>query len=258
MVGASPKTAIQDKLFTKRALKLMRRYFVTGLVILLPVATTIFVILFIVNLLTNPFMGMAQELLTRLGWLDFSFLFLSREQLIRYGSQLLILAMLIGFTVGLGVIARWFFINSLIRTGEMVLQNIPLVNRIYRASKDIIETLFQSQHNAFREVVIVPFPTPGIYSLGFISRVSPPELSTLSGESLTSVFVPTTPNPTSGYLMMFKEKDIIHTKIPVEEAVKFIISCGVIHPSTENAPPVGGFTPPPGDYPQEGQAKDQN
>lgn len=208
----------------------MKKYFATGVVTLLPVAVTIAVIFFLVNLLTNPFMGFVQGILERYSWFETGFLFLSQDQVLKYSSQILILMLLFFVTVVLGILARWFFIHSLIRLGDRLLHSIPLVNKLYKTSKDVIHTLFSSQHNAFKQVVMVPFPTREIYSLGLVTRSAPEVCSDVVKSKLTAVFIPTTPNPTSGYLLMIKERDITYLDMSVEDAVKFIISCGVIHP----------------------------
>ncbi len=211
----------------------MKKSFITGLVIWLPLALTVMLVIFIVNFMTTPFMGFTQEVLKATGLLENGFFFLSREQLLRYGSQFLILSLLFGFTIFLGFFARWFFFHSLINFGNRILHKIPFVNKIYKTSQDVIQTVFQSQSEAFQQVVVVPFPNPTTLSLGLVTREAPPVCSKAVNEQLISVFVPTTPNPTSGYLLMLKQKDIIYLDMPIEDAIKFIISVGVIHPEEE-------------------------
>jgi uncharacterized membrane protein len=143
------------------------------------------------------------------------------------------LALLFLFTCFLGFITRWFFINYLISVGDYFLHRIPLINSIYKTSQDVIKTIFASHTQSFKQVVLVPFPEEGVYCLGLVTRDAPPICNDLKKRELISVFVPTTPNPTSGYLLMFSKKDITFLDMRVEDAIKFIISCGVIHPEGE-------------------------
>jgi uncharacterized membrane protein len=208
----------------------MKKYFITGLVILLPLVVTIAVVIFLVNFLTQPFIGVVSAVLSKLHIINKGFLFLTPEQLVRYTAKIIILVLLFLFTVGLGMITRWFLINTLFRLGDRLLNRIPIVNTVYKTTQDIIRTLFVSDKNSFKQVVMVPFPRSDIYVLGLISRESPPICSQAVGQDLVSVLVPTTPNPTTGFLMMYKREDLIIIDMKPEEAIKYIISCGVIIP----------------------------
>lgn len=212
----------------------MKKHFVTGLVILLPLVVTIAVLIFLINFLTQPFVGVVSSILEDFHIINRGFLFLSPEQLIQYGSKALILILLFLITVGLGMLTRWFVLHALFRVGDKIIHRIPIVNTVYKTTQDIIKTLFVSDKETFKQVVMVPFPHPGIYVLGLISRESPKSCSDAINEDLISVLVPTTPNPTTGFLMMFKKADLIFVDIKPEDAIKYIVSCGVIVPG---APP---------------------
>lgn len=210
----------------------MKKYFVTGLVILLPLTITLLILGFIINLLTKPFVGMVSSFLSHLNIINHGFLFLSPEQLIRYGSQLLILVFLFFVTVGLGMFTRWFLTNALLRLGDRILHRIPIINKVYKTTQDITKTLFVSDKNSFKQVVMVPFPKKGSYMIGLVAGNAPAQFSQPVNEDLISVLVPNTPNPTTGFLLLFQKTDVIYLDISSEEALKFIVSCGVIHPST--------------------------
>ena len=214
----------------------MKKHFLTGLVILLPIAITIAVLLFLINFFTQPFINIVSEFVHKWNLFPNGFLFLSQDGLIRYGSRVFILIALFAFTILLGILARWLFIHSLINLCDKVLHRIPVVNTVYKTSQDIIKTIFVSDKNSFKKVVMVPFPRPGVYVLGLIARESPGSCSKAVKEELISVLIPTTPNPTTGFLLMFKKEDIIHVDIKPEEAIKYIVSCGVILPEGEIAP----------------------
>ena len=208
----------------------MKKYFITGLVILLPLAVTIALIAFLVNFLTQPFIGFMTSLLKSTHITDI--LSIKSEKIIFYGSEILILIGLFLFTLALGMIARWFFFKSLISISDRILHRIPVVNKVYKTSQEIIKTLFASDKNSFKQVVMVPFPKDGTYVLGLVSRESPKECSNAAGEVLISILIPTTPNPTTGYLVMYRKSDIIYLEMKPEDAIKYIVSCGVITPES--------------------------
>lgn len=208
----------------------MKKYFITGLVILLPLALTIAIVMFIFNLLTVPFLGFVTAVFDHYHLLEKGFLLLNAEQIQNLVAKLLILMSLFLIVMGLGLIARWFFFKAFMKFTEYLVKRIPLVNSIYKTCQDVIKTIFTSKSNSFKQVVLVRFPHPQTYSIGLITREEIPSLAKTSHANAIAVFVPTTPNPTSGFLVMFKPEDIIYLDMKVEDAFKYIISCGVIAP----------------------------
>lgn len=212
---------------------MFKKYFITGLVILLPLAVTIAILSFLVNLLTKPFVDIVLNFFSHIPALNHGFLFLSPDQFIKYTSRLLILIFLFFFTVGLGIVARWIFFKSFLELSDRLLHRIPVVNKVYKTTQDIIKTLFVSDKKSFQQVVMVAFPYPGVYVLGLIARDAPAACSSKIDEELISVLVPTTPNPTTGFLLLIKKSDLIHVDMSPEDAIKFIVSCGVIVPQEQ-------------------------
>lgn len=206
----------------------MRKYLITGLVILLPLAVTLAIVMFIINLLTGPFVGIVREILSRYNLLETGFWFLGAEQVQRLFSQALILTLLFFFTVGLGMLARWFFVHYLIRFSDYIFHQIPFVRAIYKTSQDVINTIFTTDTQSFKQVVMVPFPNADTRSVGLLTREQVEGTAEGDDGELVAVFVPTTPNPTSGFLMLFKRHDLVFLDMKVEQALKYIISCGVI------------------------------
>lgn len=205
----------------------IKAYFITGLVILLPLAFTLAIVIFLFNLLTEPFVGIMKSILGHYNLLDSGFLFLSADQVQKVISQIIILVLLFFVTVSLGLIARWFFFHYLVRIWELVLAKIPFISGVYKTCQDVIQTLFASSSNSFKQVVMVPFPSSATLAIGFVTNESIPPVKGGS-EPLVAVFVPTTPNPTSGFLMMFRSTDLVYLDMKVEDALKYVISCGVI------------------------------
>lgn len=211
----------------------MKKYFITGLVILLPVALTLAIVIFLFNLLTEPFVGIVRAIFDHFNIFESGFLFLSVDQVEKYISQLLILVLLFFITVGLGILARWFFFHYFLHLWEIVLKRIPFVSSIYTTCQDVIKTLFTTDANSFKQVVLVPFPSIGTRAIGLVTRDNLPPVGN-SNATLVSVFIPTTPNPTSGFLVLYKKEDITYLDMKVEEALKYVISCGMV-PSALNS-----------------------
>ncbi|MFZ4673772.1 MAG: DUF502 domain-containing protein [Chlamydiia bacterium] len=210
----------------------MKKYFITGMIILLPLAVTVGLVAFIVRLLTNPFVGWVKNFLQMHQLQPGKFFFLSQDQVILFSAQALILFTLFIFTLFLGMITRWFFIKSMIEFFDSLLLKIPLVNKIYKTTQEIIRTLFSSDKSSFKEVVLAPFPNKETYTLGLVSRDAPKYCSKATQKELVTVFVMTAPNPTTGYLVMFEREDLIPIDMKIEDAVKYIISCGILIPET--------------------------
>lgn len=196
----------------------MKKYFITGLVILLPLTLTLWVVSFVFNLLTQPFLGITNSIL------NYYNLF-NNPELQAVISKILIIIILFLFTVFLGFVARWIFVHYMIHFWEHLIHRIPFVSTIYKASQDIIQTIFSKDASAFKKVVMIPFPTPESRTMGLVTVENFSD--NISDDNMV-VFVPTTPNPTSGFLVIVKKDSVIHVDMKVEEAFKFIISCGVI------------------------------
>lgn len=204
----------------------MKKYFTTGLVILLPVAVTIMLVMFFVNILTKPLIGFVQALFNRYDLFQTSFL--SHPEIVLLISKIFILIFLFIVVVFIGIVGRWIFIRYVLHIGDSLMHRIPMVNKIYKATQDVVHTVLSPDTSTFKQVVLVPFPHAKGLSIGLITK----EDATLDinevSHNLISVFVPGTPNPTMGFMLMFKKEQLIYTDISVEEALKCVVSCGVI------------------------------
>ncbi|MBI5136600.1 MAG: DUF502 domain-containing protein [Nitrospirae bacterium] len=193
---------------------LIKRYFVTGLLVTLPIAGTYFVL----SALLRALEGVLGELLhTHLS--------------AHYYPGLGIAVLLVGiFLVGLltaNVIGRWF-----VRLYERVLKRLPVVRSIYSAIKSVVHTVSMQGQEKFKGVVLAEFPRPGMWMLGFVVADSEGEIATRVGERPLSLFVPTSPNPTSGFLVFVREDEVTYLSISVEEAMKAIMSGGIYSAGT--------------------------
>ncbi len=140
---------------------------------------------------------------------------------------LLLAVLLIGLVGGL---ARYYFGKKLIELVDLALLRVPLLNKIYSAIKQVNEAFSPSNKSSFKQVVLVEFPRPGSYSFGFLTGEDHKEVQQKTREHVLSVFVPTTPNPTSGFLVLVPEHEITKLDMSVAEGIKFIISLGAIAP----------------------------
>lgn len=208
----------------------MKKYFVTGLIILFPLAVTLAVLLFLIDLFTKPFAGFTSHLIQQWNLFPNGFFILTQEQVVQYLSRIFILIALACFIILLGFVTRWFFMHSLLKFCDRVLLRIPIVSTLYKTAQDITKTIFSSDKKTFKQVVMLPFPRPGIYVLGLIATESPDCCNEAAGKDLISVLVPTTPNPTTGFLLMIRKEELIYLDMKAEDAIKYIVSCGIIVP----------------------------
>jgi uncharacterized membrane protein len=216
----------------------MKKHFVTGLIILLPLALTLIVVSIIFNFLTTPFIGIIKRFMEEFNLFSHGFLFLSEEQVQTGIGKLFVFISLILFTIMLGALARWFFFHYLLKFwDDYILHRIPFISSIYKTSQDVIKTIFISKEKSFKQVVLAPFPNRETLSIGLVTCENLSGLPRKENEAIVAVFVPTTPNPTSGFLTVFNSKDLVYLDMSVEDAFKYVISCGVI------APPFKATTP---------------
>ena len=137
------------------------------------------------------------------------------------------------FTVLVGWIAKGFIGRSLLRWAESVVEGIPVVRSIYNGVKQIAETVFNQEDTSFDKACLIEYPRKGIWAIGFISTEAKGEIAknNQADSDLVSVFVPTTPNPTSGFLLFFPRSDVIELDMSVEDAAKLVISAGLVYPN---------------------------
>ena len=198
----------------------LRNIFITGILITVPVAFTLFILNFLFKLLDNLVVPWFIKTLIRIGT--------PIPEDFRLPGLGLILIVLLIFVIG--VLTQSFLGGKLVQLGEMIVDHIPVVRSIYTGAKQVVTTIAEADTKAFRKVVLVEFPRKGIYSLGFITGYTEGEVQELTNAKLVNVFVPTTPNPTSGFLVFVANEDIIELTMTVEDGIKFIISVGIVTP----------------------------
>ena len=203
----------------------LKNYFFTGLLLVVPVAMTFMVVRWLVNLMDSMLISMLP------GALHPDVLFgLSIPGVGLVATLLLILA--------IGMLAANMFGRSLVNFSERMVDRIPVVKGIYMLFKQVSDTVFNRDRGAFRQVVLIEYPRKEIWSVAFVTGVSSGEVQTVTERNLVNIFVPTTPNPTSGFYILVPEDDMIPLTMTVEEAFKLIISGGMVTPPISETLPV--------------------
>lgn len=138
------------------------------------------------------------------------------------------------FTAVVGYFAKRVFGKQLIRLGEDMVSRMPVVRSVYNALKQIIETVLSQSKSSFQRACLIEYPRPGLWAIAFVATDTRGEITErLGGEEMVSVFLPTTPNPTSGFLLFVPKKDIIYLDMGIEDAAKLVISAGLVVPPTK-------------------------
>ena len=142
-------------------------------------------------------------------------------------------AVLIGALIVIGMFTTGFIGNFFVRLGDFIVSKIPLISSVYSLLKQLFETVLSPKSQSFKEAVLVEYPRKGIWIIGFLAGEPSKEVSEIVPDKLLSIFIPTTPNPTSGFLIMVPEKDVIKLQMSVEDALKYVVSCGIVAPEEQ-------------------------
>ncbi|MGB3069956.1 MAG: DUF502 domain-containing protein [Ottowia sp.] len=212
----------------------LRQYFITGLLVWLPMGVTVWVLLWLLGILDGIFLGVlgAAEAMVP-GAVGVA------EKLRHIPGLGVILVALVIFGTGLFVanmFGQWW-----LRQWDKVMVRIPVVRSIYSSVKQVSDTLFSGSGQAFSKALLIQYPRQGAWTIAFLTGRPGGEVARHLDADFVSVYVPTTPNPTSGFFLMLPRADVIELKMSVDEALKYVISMGVVAPPT----PVSGQEPGP-------------
>ena len=199
----------------------IRAYFFTGILVTAPVAITLY--------MAYKFIVWIDRLVNHILPPQYKFDEILPFTIPGIGLVVLVLALIL-----VGMFAAGFLGKFFLRLGEWIVYKVPLISSIYSVLKQIFETFFSTKTQAFSKVVMLEYPRKGIWILGFVSSELRGEVKEKFAEEMLNVFIPTTPNPTSGFLIFVPKKDTIELDMKVEEGIKFVISGGLVEP--ENLP----------------------
>lgn len=197
-------------------MKQLRRYLVAGILFWVPVGVTVFLLRLLVDLMDRTLLLLPEAY--------------RPETLLGFNIPGLGILLTLIVLLGTGVLAANYLGGQIVLGWESLLNRIPLVRSIYSSAKQVAETLFSDTSQSFKKVLLIEYPRKGLWGLAFLTATSLAEVQARSEEDLICVFVPTTPNPTSGFLIMVPRQDVIELDMDVEQALKMIISLGVVIP----------------------------
>ena len=198
----------------------IRSWFITGILVLTPIILTVYVAWAFITFVDNLVVPIVPIYYRPSNYLPFSI----------PGLGLIIV---FTFTTLVGSLASGLFGRTLIRIWENILNRMPVVRSVYSAIKQILETVMAAQSDAFRQAVLVQYPRKDIWAIGFVTGTTKGEVGKYVSEKMINVFMPTTPNPTSGFLLFFPEKDLVYLKMSVEDALKLVVSGGMVIPKNK-------------------------
>ncbi len=198
-------------------MKHLRRYLVAGLLVWIPLGVTILILKGVIDLMDKTLLLIPQQYRPE-EWLGFTIPGL--------GAILTVLVLLVTGVLAANIVGR-----SMVGLWESLLDRIPVVRSVYSAVKNFTEIVFSGSGQSFKKVLLIEYPRKGIYSLAFQTATNLGEVQGRMGEEMICTFVPTTPNPTSGYIIIVPKKDIIELDMEIDEALKMIISLGVVVPT---------------------------
>ncbi len=197
--------------------KRIRAYFLAGVLITAPISITLYLAWIFVNFVDRQVTSLIPEAYNPNTYLPFSL------------PGLGLLIVFLAFTI-IGALTAGFFGRFFMRISESVLARMPVIRSIYGAVKQIFETVLAQQSRAFREAVLVEYPRRGVWAIAFITGLTKGEVQKITEEECINIFIPTTPNPTSGFLLFVPRKELVPLSMTVEEALKMVISGGILTP----------------------------
>ena len=225
----------------------LRNAFITGIVVILPLGVTIIVINFLLERLGTPAS-------------NFFFWYLDPEwrskPIVEFALETISVLFVFMLITLLGYGSR-FVLGRIILSGlERLLDQVPFINTVYRTVKQIVDTFGRQKKAVFQEVVLIEYPRKRCYVLGFLTSTASGETQEVTGEHIINVFVPTTPNPTSGFLLMLPEEDLTRLQMSIADGMKLIISGGAVVPNPktgeaiqiENPTEADGAAPDPANH----------
>jgi len=191
----------------------MRRDFLAGILVIVPIAATLLILKWLFDAVDGILEPAVEAIFGR--------------PIAGIGFGILIILIYLA-----GLFVSNFIGKKIVERAESLLKEVPMIREIYSTFKQILQSVILPHKGGFREVVLVEFPRPGMRTIGFVTK----RVTDMSGQKLVNVYIPTTPNPTSGYLEIIPEADVIHLDMPVDDAIMMVVSGGMVSPEVIDRP----------------------
>lgn len=198
-------------------MKKLRKYLIAGLLVWLPIVVTVLLFRFLITLMDQTLILLPSQI--------------RPESLIGFTLPGLGLILTLLVLLVTGIFAANIVGRSMVNFGEKIFKRIPVVRSVYAAAKNFVEIVFSDTGQSFKKVLLIQYPRKGVYSLAFQTSTSLGEVQKKTGSDVVCTFVPTTPNPTSGFIIIVPKDDVIEMDMEVDEAFKMIVSLGVVVPT---------------------------
>jgi uncharacterized membrane protein len=212
----------EPKTKPRSLLRRLRAYFIAGLLVTAPIGLTLWLVWVTIRFIDNTVASVLPPRYAPPVWFD--------APIPGYG----LIVVLVGLTL-IGALTRNVIGRYLVQMGEAIVNRTPIIRSLYSALKQTFEAVLGNQTKAFRKVVMVEYPRHGVWSLGFVAGVTEGEVQSLTDEQVLNVYIPTTPNPTSGYLLFVPQTQVIPLTMSVEDGMKMVISGGLVAPPEKPA-----------------------
>jgi len=200
-----------------------QRALIAGVLATLPLAVTYWFITFVFKKFSGFFLPYLEILMVKYHF-----------AIPLYWQKVISFSVIVVVLITIGLLAKNIIGRQILRFIESVAENIPIVRSVYSSIRQIVDAFQTTSGSSFKKVIMIEYPRKGLYSFGFITKDSSEFLNKTTGEVCVNIFIPTTPNPTSGFILIVPKKDVIDPGIPIEDGIKFIISAGLVEPFANN------------------------
>ncbi|MDI9570339.1 MAG: DUF502 domain-containing protein [Pseudomonadota bacterium] len=205
--------------------KKIKQIFIAGLLVAIPIGLTLYVLVFLIGIMDDLLRIIPRRI--------------HPDAILGFHVPGLGIIFVVVLIFAAGLMMKSYLGNRIVQIGEAVFHRIPIIRGIYDGTKQVMERMFVHNNRSFKKTVLVEFPRAGVFTLGFVTGPAHRWIGAAAGRPCTNVFVPTTPNPTSGYLLAIPDEELREIDMAVEEALTYIVSCGLVQASSLEMKPRG-------------------
>jgi uncharacterized membrane protein len=196
--------------------KKIKKIFIAGLAVTIPIGLTLYVLFFLIEVMDDLLRIIPHRL--------------HPDTLLQFHIPGLGIIFVVILIFAAGLMMKSYLGNRIVQMSEAVFHRIPVIRSIYDGTKQVMDRMFVHNNRSFKKVVLVEFPRAGAFTLGFVTGPAHRRIGKSTGRPCTNVFIPTTPNPTSGYILAIPDEELVEIDMTVEEALTYVVSCGLVQP----------------------------